>query len=70
MYEALFSHFAEFKDIHEDDAAAVKEPVSEPIILWWTPFTGDPGSYRTCGDVKCFFTVDRHYLNHHETKVP
>jgi len=50
--------------MHGDDTAAMKEHLSAPIILWWTPFTGDPGSYRKCSDVQCFFTVDRHYLQH------
>lgn len=46
-----------------------QEKITEPIIIWWTPFTGERGSYRKCGNVKCFFTVNRHYMNNPQTKV-
>jgi alpha-1,3-fucosyltransferase 10 len=33
-----------------------------PVIIWWTPFTMNMGSYRTCsGGHKCFFTNVRRY---------
>lgn len=34
-----------------------------PIILWWTPFTGETGTVHQCGLEKCFFTQNRSYLN-------
>ncbi|XP_067128756.1 alpha-(1,3)-fucosyltransferase 10-like isoform X1 [Centruroides vittatus] len=34
-----------------------------PIILWWTPFTGETGKVRQCGLDKCFFTQNRNYVN-------
>jgi len=34
-----------------------------PIMLWWTPFTGDDG-LQTCGEYKCLFTNDRSYRHH------
>ncbi|KAJ9576668.1 hypothetical protein L9F63_025438, partial [Diploptera punctata] len=34
--------------------------VEEPVILWWTPFTGLNG-VRDCGSVKCYFTEDRRF---------
>jgi hypothetical protein len=43
--------------------------VKDPVILWWTPFTGQKGSVRHCGTVRCFFTEDRRYRNHNLTKV-
>jgi len=43
--------------------------VQDPVILWWTPFTGQEGSVRDCGSVKCFFTEDRRFRNHNLTKV-
>lgn len=46
------------------------EKITEPLILWWTPFTGERGRYKQCGNVKCFFTVNRHYMNNPQTKVP
>lgn len=43
--------------------------VQDPVILWWTPFTGQKGSVRDCGTVRCFFTEDRRFRNHNLTKV-
>ncbi|XP_071107003.1 alpha-(1,3)-fucosyltransferase 10-like [Haliotis cracherodii] len=43
--------------------------INKPIILWWTPFTGEKGIYKKCGNVKCFFTVRRAYRNHPMTSV-
>jgi len=34
-----------------------------PIMLWWTPFTGDDG-LQTCGDYRCYFTNDRSFRHH------
>jgi alpha-1,3-fucosyltransferase 10 len=40
---------------------------SIPIVIWWTPFTMDIGSYKQCGDAlnrkTCFFTNSRKYRN-------
>ena len=56
----------------DDELKLEEEPnetVTEPIILWWTPFTFDMGKYKTCGDVKCFFTINRKYQTHPMMKV-
>ncbi|XP_037270064.2 alpha-(1,3)-fucosyltransferase 10 isoform X1 [Rhipicephalus microplus] len=42
----------------------VPRNVSDPIILWWTPFTKRAGHTRTCGQERCFFTEDRIFFNH------
>eukprot|EP00092_Neocalanus_flemingeri_P058058 GFUD01069121.1.p1 GENE.GFUD01069121.1~~GFUD01069121.1.p1 ORF type:complete len:372 (+),score=73.69 GFUD01069121.1:386-1501(+) len=34
-----------------------------PVMLWWTPFTGDDG-VQECGEYKCFFTNDRTARQH------
>ena len=34
-----------------------------PLLLWWTPFTGDDG-VQTCGEHTCFVTNDRAYRHH------
>lgn len=60
---------SDFKDVHDSDDAALHEKVLYPILLWWTPFTGDPGTARKCGQNMCFFTVDKHYYRHPQTKV-
>ena len=30
-------------------------------MIWWTPFTLDLGSYKKCGEKKCFFTNMRKF---------
>ncbi|GFQ77937.1 alpha-(1,3)-fucosyltransferase 10 [Trichonephila clavata] len=47
------------------------EPVEEklPIIIWWTPFTGDSGSYKQCGQHICYFTDQRKYVTDPRTKA-
>lgn len=34
-----------------------------PVMLWWTPFTGDDG-LQECGEYKCYFTNDRKFRSH------
>ncbi|GFS14810.1 alpha-(1,3)-fucosyltransferase 10 [Elysia marginata] len=36
----------------------------DPIIMWWTEFTREPGKARSCGDKRCFFTNNRAFKNH------
>lgn len=47
----------------------ISKEVRDPVILWWTPFTGDPGTTRQCGSVSCFLTQDRRFRYHPMTKV-
>ena len=46
-----------------------EERSESPIILWWTPFTGEQGNWRTCGEDTCFFTENRTHLSDPKTKV-
>jgi len=39
-----------------------------PVMIWWTPFTGDDG-LQQCGQYKCFFTNDRAYRHHPMTRT-
>lgn len=39
-----------------------------PVMLWWTPFTGDDG-LQQCGDHSCFVTNDRRYRHHPMVKT-
>ncbi|XP_033644405.1 alpha-(1,3)-fucosyltransferase 10-like [Asterias rubens] len=57
-------------DEHDRDHVNVTNlNIKVPIILWWTPFTGERGQVKQCGKDECFFTVDRHFRNHPQTKV-
>eukprot|EP00069_Balaena_mysticetus_P008767 bmy_19749T0 len=42
---------------------------SYPIMLWWSPLTGETGRLGQCGADTCFFTINRTYLHHHRTKA-
>lgn len=40
-----------------------------PVMLWWTPLTGEAGRLGQCGADACFFTVNRTYADHPMTKA-
>uniref|UniRef100_A0A8C2UKA7 Fucosyltransferase n=1 Tax=Chinchilla lanigera TaxID=34839 RepID=A0A8C2UKA7_CHILA len=40
-----------------------------PIMLWWSPLTGETGRLGQCGMDACFFTINRTYLHHPRTKA-
>ena len=44
---------------------------STPIVIWWTPFTLDKGSFKKCGILRksCFFTNSRKYSNRKQRKA-
>jgi alpha-1,3-fucosyltransferase 10 len=51
-----------------DDEFFTNKNISEPIVIWWTPFTLDLGSFRKCsGDNKCFFTNMRRFKLNNRT---
>lgn len=42
---------------------------SYPIMLWWSPLTGETGRLGQCGADACFFTINRTFQHHHMTKA-
>jgi len=60
MKEALLISKKYDKELKDLDILALKQsdndPMGNPIVLWWTPFTGEIGSNRKCGTGSCFFT--------------
>ncbi|KAL6038228.1 hypothetical protein STEG23_027310, partial [Scotinomys teguina] len=42
---------------------------SYPIVLWWSPLTGETGRLGQCGTGACFFTINRTFQHHHMTKA-
>lgn len=38
--------------------------VDEIGLVWWTPFTGNTGSFIKCGYARCFITQDRKFQFH------
>lgn len=51
-------------DRRADNAGSSKTTL--PVLLWWTPFTGDAGSILQCGETEhsCFVTTNRTYFSH------
>ncbi|XP_021549918.1 alpha-(1,3)-fucosyltransferase 10 [Neomonachus schauinslandi] len=45
------------------------ETDSYPIMLWWSPLTGETGRLGQCGTDACFFTINRTFLHHPMTKA-
>ena len=39
-----------------------------PVMVWWTPFTGDDG-VQQCGQYQCYVTNDRRYRHHPSTRA-
>ncbi|XP_075060691.1 GDP-fucose protein O-fucosyltransferase 3 [Mixophyes fleayi] len=42
---------------------------SYPIMLWWSPLTGENGRLGKCGGDTCFFTINRTYLKNPATRA-
>ncbi|KAG9353602.1 hypothetical protein JZ751_011722 [Albula glossodonta] len=40
-----------------------------PIIVWWSPLTGEMGRLGECGRNRCFFTINKTYHNHPSTQA-
>ncbi|XP_066471415.1 alpha-(1,3)-fucosyltransferase 10 [Tiliqua scincoides] len=40
-----------------------------PVLLWWSPLTGETGRLGQCGQETCFFTINRTYQHHPMTKA-
>lgn len=38
--------------------------INDIVLVWWTPFTGNTGSFLDCGEARCFVTQDRHFQYH------
>ncbi|XP_003796354.1 alpha-(1,3)-fucosyltransferase 10 [Otolemur garnettii] len=45
------------------------ESAGYPVMLWWSPLTGETGRLGQCGADACFFTINRTYLHHDRTKA-
>ncbi len=43
--------------------------LQDPVIVWWSPLTGELGRLGECGPNRCFFTVNKSYHSHPHTKA-
>ncbi|XP_069872311.1 alpha-(1,3)-fucosyltransferase 10 isoform X2 [Dipodomys merriami] len=57
------------KEALSTDEKNTWEVKSYPIILWWSPLTGETGRLGQCGADNCFFTINRTYQHHPMTKA-
>lgn len=39
-----------------------------PILVWWSPLTGEGSRLGGCGKNTCFFTIDKTYYDHTMTE--
>ncbi|MBN3308117.1 FUT10 fucosyltransferase, partial [Amia calva] len=40
-----------------------------PVIVWWSPLTGEMGRLGECGANQCFFTINKTYHHHPSTEA-
>ncbi|XP_063067381.1 alpha-(1,3)-fucosyltransferase 10 isoform X2 [Engraulis encrasicolus] len=40
-----------------------------PVVVWWSPLTGEQGRLGECGANRCFFTINRSYYSHPSTQA-
>lgn len=40
-----------------------------PILLWWSPLTGETGRLGQCGEDVCFFTINKTYQHNQMTRA-
>lgn len=40
-----------------------------PILIWWSPLTGETGRLGQCGEDVCFFTINRTYQHNRMTRA-
>ena len=64
MWILFVEHFSKYKS-----ASSMEPNIGDPIILWWTDGSDQPDEDRICGDVRCFITGNRSYMNNPLTKV-
>ncbi|XP_039614703.1 alpha-(1,3)-fucosyltransferase 10 isoform X1 [Polypterus senegalus] len=43
--------------------------ISYPILVWWSPLTGETGRIGKCGEDTCFFTINQTFYNHKMTQA-
>uniref|UniRef100_A0ABM5FRM4 GDP-fucose protein O-fucosyltransferase n=1 Tax=Pogona vitticeps TaxID=103695 RepID=A0ABM5FRM4_9SAUR len=60
--------FLKQPDIHSN-TKRILEKDGYPILLWWSPLTGETGRLGRCGDDTCFFTINRTYQQEPMTKA-
>ncbi|XP_060752423.1 alpha-(1,3)-fucosyltransferase 10 [Tachysurus vachellii] len=52
-----------------DDGAPPGSEGHYPVIVWWSPLTGELGRLGECGHNRCFFTVNKSYYSHPSTQA-
>ena len=56
-------------DLLTGDRIAGSSERRYPVIVWWSPLTGEQGRLAECGSHRCFFTVNRSYHAHPSTEA-
>lgn len=43
--------------------------VQDPVIVWWSPVSGEQGRVADCGRNRCVFTTNRSHHSHPQTRA-
>ncbi|XP_060619666.2 alpha-(1,3)-fucosyltransferase 10 [Anolis sagrei] len=60
--------FVKTPELHSDTERILHQD-RYPILLWWSPLTGETGRLGQCGQDACFFTINKTYQHHPMTKA-
>lgn len=60
----------QFKKQELHSSFKAKSDVNQyPVLLWWSPLTGEKGRLGQCGEDVCFFTINKTYQHNEMTRA-
>uniref|UniRef100_A0A8C5XAG4 GDP-fucose protein O-fucosyltransferase n=1 Tax=Malurus cyaneus samueli TaxID=2593467 RepID=A0A8C5XAG4_9PASS len=63
-------HAFQFKKQELHSSFKTKSDVNHyPVLLWWSPLTGETGRFSQCGEDVCFFTINKTYQHNQMTRA-
>lgn len=62
-------HDFQFKNKLDGNFRTESDANQYPILLWWSPLTGDTGRLGQCGEDVCFFTINKTYQHNQMTRA-
>ncbi|XP_041053494.1 alpha-(1,3)-fucosyltransferase 10 [Carcharodon carcharias] len=65
----LWDHVKETNNSPNNVKKSSDVDIQHPIIIWWSPLTGELGRLGQCGADTCYFTINRTYQDHHMTRA-
>lgn len=63
-------HTFQFKKQERQNSFKTVSDVNHyPVLLWWSPLTGETGRLGQCGEDVCFFTINKTYQHNQMTRA-